>query len=149
MIYHPSTIIDGRRHGSVHLHYQVFSSFFQLRNITLNKDPPPQKKNTRISWFMSASLLTFHGLRRSPSFIASVVRRRPRRLQLPQKRPAEPVPNRGKRNGSWPLYTRSGASSVHAEWVCCMYQFVLIVVYFVCSMCADFLVQVFSSCFAG
>ena len=47
------------------------------------------------------------------------------------------------------LYTRTRASSVHAEWVCCMYQFVLIVVYFVCSMCAGCLVQVFSSCIKG
>ena len=47
------------------------------------------------------------------------------------------------------LYTRTRDSSVHAEWVCCMYQFVLTVVYFVCSMCAGCLVQVFSTCIAG
>ena len=34
------------------------------------------------------------------------------------------------------LYTRPRASSVHAEWFCCMYTFVLTAVYFVCSMCA-------------
>ena len=31
------------------------------------------------------------------------------------------------------LYTRPRASSVHAEWFCCMYTFVLTAVYFVCS----------------
>ena len=34
------------------------------------------------------------------------------------------------------LYTRPRASSVHAEWFCCMYTFVLTAVYFVWSMCA-------------
>ena len=34
------------------------------------------------------------------------------------------------------LYTRPRASSVHAEWFCCMYTFVLTAVYFVCSRCA-------------
>ena len=43
------------------------------------------------------------------------------------------------------LYTRPRASSVHAEWFCCMYTFVLTAVYFVCSMCARCQVQVFSS----
>ena len=43
------------------------------------------------------------------------------------------------------LYTRPRASSVHAEWFCCMYTFVLTAVYFVCSMCAGCQVQVFSS----
>ena len=43
------------------------------------------------------------------------------------------------------LYTRPRASSVHAEWLCCMYTFVLTAVYFVCSMCAGCQVQVFSS----
>ena len=47
MIYHPSTIIDGRLHGSVHLHYQVFSSFFQLRNKLRKKDNPPPKKTNQ------------------------------------------------------------------------------------------------------
>ena len=42
-------------------------------------------------------------------------------------------------------YTRPRASSVHAEWFCCMYTFVLTAVYFVCSMCAGCQVQVFSS----
>ena len=40
---------------------------------------------------------------------------------------------------------RVTASSVHAEWFCCMYTFVLTAVYFVCSMCAGCQVQVFSS----
>ena len=43
------------------------------------------------------------------------------------------------------LYTRPRASSVHAEWFCCVYTFVLTAVYFVCSMCAGCQVQVFSS----
>ena len=43
------------------------------------------------------------------------------------------------------LYTRPRASSVHAEWFCCMYTFVLTAVYFVCSMCARCQVQVFSN----
>ena len=47
------------------------------------------------------------------------------------------------------LYTRPRASSVHAEWVCCMYQCVLTAVYFACSMCAGSQVQVFSNRSAG
>ena len=43
------------------------------------------------------------------------------------------------------ICTRPRASSVHAEWFCCMYTFVLTAVYFVCSMCAGCQVQVFSN----
>ena len=43
------------------------------------------------------------------------------------------------------ICTRPRASSVHAEWFCCMYTFVLTAVYFVGSMCAGCQVQVFSN----
>ena len=38
---------------------------------------------------------------------------------------------------------------VAPTWVCWMYQFVLTVVYFVCSMCAGCLVQVFKQLYCG